>query len=91
MSDVGARAQSILEHLAGQRDAMVEMLVSLANKESPTDVAASQAAVQSQLSDAECATCRVVRRVGTCSRCRRSDGVEDRRSCSWGTRIPYGP
>jgi glutamate carboxypeptidase len=52
MSDVGARAQSILEHLAGQRDAMVEMLVSLANKESPTDVAASQAAVQSQLSDA---------------------------------------
>ena len=40
MSDVGARAQSILEHLAGQRDAMVEMLVSLASKESPTDVVA---------------------------------------------------
>ena len=52
MSDVGARAQSILEHLAGQRDAMVEMLVSLASKESPTDVVASQAAVQSQLSEA---------------------------------------
>ncbi len=51
MSDVGARAQSILEHLAGQRDAMVEMLVSLASKESPTDVVASQAAVQSQLSE----------------------------------------
>jgi glutamate carboxypeptidase len=52
MSDVGARAQSILEYLAGQRDAMVEMLVSLASRESPTDVVGSQAAVQSQLSDA---------------------------------------
>ena len=52
MSDVGARAQSILEHLAGQRDAMVDMLISLASKESPTDVVASQAAVQSELSEA---------------------------------------
>ena len=52
MSDVGARAQSILEYLAGQREAMVEMLVSLACKESPTDVVASQAAVQSELSEA---------------------------------------
>ena len=54
MSEERARAQSILEYLAGQRDAMVEMLVSLAEKESPTDVVASQAAVQSQLSDALC-------------------------------------
>ena len=52
MSDVGARAQSILDYLAGRRDAMVEMLVSLACKESPTDVVASQAAVQSELSGA---------------------------------------
>jgi glutamate carboxypeptidase len=52
MSDVDARAQSILEYLGGQRDAMVEMLVSLASKESPTDVVASQAAPQSQLSEA---------------------------------------
>ncbi len=52
MSDVGARAQSILEYLTGRRDAMVEMLVSLACKESPTDEAASQAAVQSELSEA---------------------------------------
>ena len=52
MSEERARAQSILEYLAGQRDAMVEMLVSLVEKESPTDVVASQAAVQSQLSDA---------------------------------------
>jgi glutamate carboxypeptidase len=54
MSEERARAQSILEYLAGQRDAMVEMLVSLVEKESPTDVVASQAAVQSQLSDALC-------------------------------------
>lgn len=54
MSEERARAQSILEYLAGQRDAMVEMLVSLAEKESPTDVVASQAAVQSQLSEALC-------------------------------------
>jgi len=54
MSEEHAQAQSILEYLAGQRDAMVEMLVSLAEKESPTDVVASQAAVQSQLSDALC-------------------------------------
>ena len=54
MSEEHARAQSILEYLAGQRDAMVEMLVSLVEKESPTDVVASQAAVQSQLSDALC-------------------------------------
>lgn len=54
MSEECARAQSILEYLAGQRDAMVEMLVSLVEKESPTDVVASQAAVQSQLSDALC-------------------------------------
>ena len=52
MSDERARAQSILEYMAEQRDAMVEMVVSLASKESPTDVVASQAAVQSQLSDA---------------------------------------
>ena len=52
MSDVSARAQSILEYLAGQRDAMVEMLVSLASKESPSDVVASQAAVQSELCEA---------------------------------------
>ena len=54
MSEERARAQSILEYLAGQRDAMVEMLVSLVEKESPTDVVASQAAVQLQLSDALC-------------------------------------
>lgn len=54
MSEERARAQSILEYLAGQCDAMVEMLVSLVEKESPTDVVASQAAVQSQLSDALC-------------------------------------
>lgn len=52
MSDVGARARSILEYLGGQREAMVEMLVSLASKESPTDVVASQAAPQAQLSEA---------------------------------------
>ena len=52
MSDERARAQSILEYMAGQRDAMVEMVVSLASKESPTDVVASQEAVQSQLSEA---------------------------------------
>ena len=52
MRDAGARAQSILEYMAGQRDAIVEMVVSLASKESPTDVVSSQAAVQSQLCEA---------------------------------------
>lgn len=47
-----ARARSILECLEGHRQAMVEMLVSLASKESPTDVVSSQAPVQEELSAA---------------------------------------
>ena len=87
MSDVGARAQSILDYLAGRRDAMVEMLVSLACKESPTDVVASQAACNRSCpghclnSASECGTSRVERRVGTCSRCLRGASEAGPRSC----------
>ncbi len=43
------RGQAILEHLTGQRDAMVSFLVELAEKESPSDDATTQLGPQEQL------------------------------------------
>ena len=52
MSEAIERAKGILAYLGAERDAMVDMLVELASRESPTDVAESQAAVQDQLTTA---------------------------------------
>jgi glutamate carboxypeptidase len=52
LSKGSERAAAVMEHLSAQRDEMVEMLLALSRLESPTDVVASQAAVQRQLTDA---------------------------------------
>ena len=46
------RAAALLDYLEGRRERMVEMLVELARLESPTDVPATQAAVQARLREA---------------------------------------
>ena len=51
MSDASERAQAVLAYLRERQDEMAQMLVALANVESPTDVPSSQAAVQRQLTE----------------------------------------
>lgn len=52
MSKGSERATAVMEHLSAQRDEMIEMLLALSRVESPTDVVASQAEVQRQLTEA---------------------------------------
>ena len=49
MSKAVDRATAILAYLEDQVDAMVEMLMDLASRESPSDVPESQVGVQGQL------------------------------------------